>query len=56
MRNLERENANLRSMLRAVLPLVRAPKDDIEVALIKCAAKLCDEPTKRPEGQKAEPS
>ena len=47
MRDLQRENESLRSMLTLLLPMVRAPLDSTETLIIKCASRLCDEPKEK---------
>lgn len=40
----KQQNKRLREMLRMVLPLVRGPRTVDETRIIKCAARMCDEP------------
>lgn len=47
MRDLQRENESLRSMLTLLLPMVRAPRDETETLIVQCAARLCDEPKEK---------
>jgi hypothetical protein len=50
MRNLEGENAALRNMIALLLPMIRAPRDAIEMTTLQCASRLLETPQCRAVG------